>query len=168
MTFDLPSAERRLRSASRLVFYSMWLLFAIAGALTMVVRHSVPARTGSLWVLGCAVVAFLLSFALRDVVQKVGRRNTEDQIVREVQTFLEREPLPVRHPVPVQRAASQAPRPADDIFVTPGSAGFAPLKGAAAYSVPAGDPVVFDAFPSRPAAVRWDFHAVLPPVRPNH
>jgi hypothetical protein len=92
MTFDLSIAERRLRNAVRLSFYSMWLLFAVAAALTMIVPHSVPGRTGSLWILGCAVLALMLSFALRDVVRKVGHRNTEDQIVRDVQTFLERQP----------------------------------------------------------------------------
>jgi hypothetical protein len=168
MIFDLPIAERRLRNAARLVFYSMWLLFAIAAALTMIVRHSVPARTGSLWILGCAVLAFVVSFALRDLVRKVGQRNTEDQIVRDVQTFLERQPaVPVGQSAPAKAAASQEARPAGDAFVPSRSADFVPLKGAAAYRTPAADPVVFDAFPSRgPVAVRMDFHAVLLP-RPN-
>jgi hypothetical protein len=169
MTFDLPIAERRLRNASRLIFCGMWLLFAIAAVLTMIVRHGVPAPTGSLWILGCAVLAFMLSFALRDVVRKVGHRNTEDQIVRDVQTFLEREPvLPARRPAPAKAAVSQTTSPAGDAFVPSRPADFVPLKGAAAYCMPASDPVVFDAFPSRePFAAGMDFHAVPLPVMPN-
>jgi hypothetical protein len=46
--------------------------------------------------------------------------------------------------------------------------GFVTLKGAAAYSTPAGDPVVFDAIPSHDSAsVRMDFYAVLLPVLHN-
>jgi len=166
MTLDLPITERRLRNAARLSFYSMWLLFAVAAALTMILRHSVSARTGSLCILGCAVLALMLSFALRDVVRKVGHRNTEDQIVRDVQTFLERQPGPssVQQSVPDRAAASQTTSPPGDGFAPSRSAHFVPLKGAAAYRTPAADPVVFDALPSRaPVAVRTDFYPVLRP-----
>jgi hypothetical protein len=146
----------------------MWLLFVIAAGLMIVVRRSVPARTGSIWILGCAVLAFMLSFALRDVVRKVGHRNTEDKIVNDVKTFLEREPAPlVAHPRPKIAAVSRTEGPTGDAFVPSKSAGFMPLKGAA-FRTPTGEPVVFDAFPSRePVAFRMNFYAVLMPVRPN-
>jgi hypothetical protein len=109
----------------------------------------------------------MLSYALRDVVRKLVRRNTEDQIVKDVKSFLERQPAgPIERPAPVKAAvdstaASQSAVPAK-------SAGFVPLKGAAAYRMPTGDPVVFDTIPPRDAvAVRTDFYAVLMPVVHN-
>jgi len=166
MSFNLPIAEQRLKNTARLVQHSMWLLFFIAAGLMIVVRRSVPVRTGSIWILGCAVLAFMLSFALRDVVRKVGQRNTEDRIVKDVRTFLESEPAhEERRPKP---ALSQAAAPAADALLPTRSAGFVPLKGAAAYSKSAGEPAVFDAFPSRETvAFKADFYAVLVPVRPN-
>jgi hypothetical protein len=144
----------------------MWLLFLIAASLMMIVRRSVPARTGSIWILGCAVLAMALSFALRDVVRKVGHRNTEDKIVRDVKNFLTRPSLPDGQPAPTKAAASQAAKAASDAFVPSRSAYFVPLKGAANYRTPAADPVVYDAFPSRgPLGVRTDFYGVLPPVK---
>jgi len=143
----------------------MWLLFLIAAGLMVVVRRSIPARTGAVWILGCAILAFMFSFALRDLVRKVGHRNTEDRIVKDVKTFLEREPAsPVLRPAPVKAAVSGA---SGDPFVPSKSAGFIPLQGAAVYLTSAGDPVVFDAFPSRESiAIRMNFSAVLLPVRP--
>jgi len=166
MTFDLPIAERRLRNATRFISYSMWLLFGIAAALMIIVRRSAPARTGSFWILGCAVLAFVLTFALRDVVRKLVQRNTEDKIVRDVHTFLETQPaLPAGQPAPVKVAVSQTAGSAGDAFVPSRSADFVPLKGAAPYPrTPAADPVVYDAFPScGTVAVRMDFDAVLLP-----
>jgi len=169
MTFDLPIAERRLRNTAKLVHQSMWLLFFIAAGLMMVVRRSVPARTGTIWILGCAVLAFMLSFALRDLLRKVGHRNTEDRIVKDVKFFLEREPAhEVRRPRPAIAPISEPAKPAGDAFVPSKSADFVPLKGAAAYRTSSGEPVVFDAFPSREAvAFKMDFYAVLMPVRPS-
>jgi hypothetical protein len=165
MSFDLPVAERRLKNTARLVQHSMWLLFFIAAGLMMVLRRSVPARTGSIWVLGCAVLAFMLSFALRDVVRKVGHRNTEDKIVKDVKTFLESEPA---HEEKRKPATIQAAAPAADACQPSKSAGFVPLKGAAVYSKSIGEPVVFDAFPSRETvAFKMDFYAVLQPVALN-
>jgi hypothetical protein len=112
MTFDLPIAEQRLRNTARLAHQGMWLLFLIAAGLMIVVGRSAPARTGSIWFLSCAVLAFMFSFALRDVVRKVGHRNTENRIVRDVKIFLEREPaLPVRQPAakPGPPACNRAP-----------------------------------------------------------
>ena len=167
MTFDLPIAERRLRNTARSIHQSMWLLFPIAAGLMVVVRRGAPARNGSIWILGGAVLAFMLSFALRDVVRKIGRRNTEDKIVKDVKTFLERQPAPpVVQPVPAKAAVSRTASPVGG--VPSKSAGFVPLKGAAAYRTPAGDPVVFEAFPSHESiAIRMDFHAVLLPVLHN-
>lgn len=167
MTFDPPIAERRLRNTARSIHQSMWLLFPIAAGLMVVVRRGAPARNGSIWILGGAVLAFMLSFALRDVVRKIGRRNTEDKIVKDVKTFLERQPAPpVVQPVPAKAAVSRTASPVGG--VPSKSAGFVPLKGAAAYRTPAGDPVVFEAFPSHESiAIRMDFHAVLLPVLHN-
>ena len=170
MTFDLLIAERRLKNTSRLVHQGMWLLFPIAVGLMIIVRRSAPARTGSVRILVCAVLAFMLSFALRDVLRKVGRRNTEDKIVHDVKSFFERQPAsPVSKskPAPEEVAVSHTASPAS--AVPSRSAGFIPLKGAAAYRTPAADPVVFDAFPSRECVgVRTDFYAVLLPVLHNY
>jgi hypothetical protein len=109
----------------------------------------------------------MLSFALRDVVRKIGRRNTEDKIVKDVKIFFERQPAPpIVQPVPAKAVVSRTASPVSD--VPSKSAGFVPLKGAAAYRTPAGDPVVFEAFPSHESvAVRMNFHAVLLPVLHN-
>ncbi|MGA3042926.1 MAG: hypothetical protein ABSF54_19275 [Bryobacteraceae bacterium] len=167
MTFDLHNAEQKLKNTSRLVQQSMWLLFAIAFGLIVVVGRSAPARTGSVWFFACAVFAFMFSFVLRDIVKKVGHRNTEDQIVKDVKVFLEREPdLPVRHTALPKVAESG---PAEPTNPTPSrSAGFVFLQGAVAYCTPCADPVVFDAFPSRESVhVKTDFYAVLLPVVHN-
>jgi hypothetical protein len=143
----------------------MWLLFLTAAVLMFILRRSAPARLGSIWILGCAVLALMLSFALRDVVKKLVRRNTEDRIVKDVKTFLERQPAAPAGPPAPAKAACVTGAPAGDPFLPAKSAGFVALKDAAAYSTPAGDPVVFDAFPSRESvAVKMDFYAVLLPV----
>ncbi|MGA3078395.1 MAG: hypothetical protein ABSG56_32540 [Bryobacteraceae bacterium] len=166
MSFDLPIAEQRLKNTARLAHQSMWLLFLIAAGLMIVVRRSAPARTGSIWFLGCAVLAFMFSFALRDFVRKVGHRNTENKIVRDVKVFLETEPavLVRQHPLaPVKAAASD---PADG--VPSRSAGFVSLNGGATYRTPTADPVVFDAIPLHESvAVPTQFFAVLLPVMTN-
>jgi len=66
----------------------MWLLFPIAAGLLMTVRRQVPARTGSIWILGCAVLACMLLLVLRDVVRKARRRSAEDKIVNDLKTYL--------------------------------------------------------------------------------
>jgi hypothetical protein len=164
MSFASPLAEQRLRNTSRLVYQGMWLLFLIAAGLMIIVRRSVPARIGSIWILGCAVLAFMLSFALRDAVRKVGHRNTEDRIVKEVKSFLQSQPAPtVAKHAPANRTASPA------AGVPSGSAGFVPLKSSAPYRTPAGEPVVFDAFPSRESvAIKMDFYALEPRVLNNY
>ena len=169
MTFDLTTTEQKLRSTARLAHQSMWLLFLIAAGLMLVVRRSAPVRTGSAWILGCAVLAFLFSFALRDVVKKLGHRNTESRIVRDVKVFLESEPaLPVMPPLTVVAnvVAGDSPIPADD--VPSKAADFVEVDDAASYCVPAADPVVFDAMPLRaPVAFQAQFFAVLLPVVTN-
>jgi hypothetical protein len=169
MTLDSPISEQRLRNAARWIFYSTWLLFAIAAVLTVLVRHSVPARAGSLWIFGCAVVAFGLSFALRDAVRKAGHRNTEDRIVRDVQSFLERQPAePAGQLAADKTVLKETAGLAGDAFVPSKSAGFVPLKGAADLRTPDPGPAVFDAFPTRgPIANPADSLNVIPPAPPN-
>ena len=163
MSFDLPIAERTLKSTARYVQQSMWLLFIVAAAMMFILRRSVPARTGSIWILGCAVLAFILSFALRDVIKKVGHRNTEDRIVKDVQTFLKSEPANEERRVRTAAPAQQAELDLDQLRALK-SADFVPLKGVAVYSAPTGDPVVFDAIPSRESvALKTEFYAVLQP-----
>ena len=162
-------AERTLRNTSRLVNQGMWLLFLVAAALMMILRRSASARTGSLWVLAAAVLAFMASFALRDLLRKVGHRNTENKIVSDVKSFLEREPVTlIERPIQVKAEASPAAVPVGDAFVPSESADFIPLKGAATLGTPDAEPVVFDAFPSREhVTLKMDFYAVLLPVRPG-
>ncbi len=161
MTFELPIAERRLRFTSRMLHQGMWLMLLAAACLLLLVRTNISARTGSLWLVGCGILAFMLSFALRDVVRKVGHRNTEDKLVKEVKTFLEREPTElIERPVVVR-----VERKAEAAASVPGLPGFVALKGVSPYSAPAGDPVVFDAIPAREAVtVKMDLYAVLLPV----
>jgi hypothetical protein len=166
MTLDFPMAERRLKNTARVMQQSMWLLLVIALSLMTIIRHSSNARAGSLWILGCAILAFMLTFALRDVVRKVGHRNTEDKIVNDVKTFLRSEPVVlVARPRAVAPAVSR-PVEMEDEKITPRVAmNFMPLKGAGAYRVPADDLIVFDAIQSRPSvAVRMEFFPVLLPV----
>jgi hypothetical protein len=167
MTTDLPFAARKLKSTERLIHQSMWLLFLTAAVLMVIVRRSAPGRTGSIWILGSAVLVFMVSFALRDFVRKLVRRNTEDQIVKEVKTFLEGQPTGlVERPAPVRVEVS--PTVTAENALPAKAAGFMPLKGATAYYTPAGDPVVFDTIPSHDSApVRMDFYAVLMPVVHN-
>jgi hypothetical protein len=169
MTFDLPIAERKLKHTERFIHQGMWLLFLIAAALMVVLGRSAPARVGSVWMLSCAVLAFMLSFAMRDVVRKLVRRNAEDKIVKDVKTFLEREPVaPVKRPARAEAAGSAKKDAVGDAFLPSKSAGFVSLKGTAAYRTPAGEPVVFDAFPIREhVAVKMNFHAVMLPVMHN-
>jgi len=154
-------AERTLRSTSKLVNQGMWLLFLIACGLMMILRHSATARTGSLWILGLAILGFMASFALRDVLKKVGHRNTENKLVSDVKTFLEMEPV-----APVERAVKPKPAITEVQPATPNKpAGFVPFKDVAPYRTSKGEPVVFDAIPNRePISVKMEFHPVLMPV----
>ncbi len=162
MTLDLPVTERRLKSTARLMHQSMWLLFAVAAGLMVVVRRSGMVRTGSIWMLGCAVLAFMLSFALRDMVRKVVRRNTEDKLVKDVKNYLQKEPVgPVVQAAPARTAASGP----DEEFVPGRANDFLRLKEIAPRGQGA-DLVVFDAIPAREStSVRLDFYPVLLPVR---
>jgi len=168
MTIDLPIAERRLKNTARLMQQGMWLLFLIAAGLMLVVRHNSGVRIGSMWMLGCAVLAIMVWFGLRDVLKTLVRRNAEDRIVKEVKTFLQRQDLaPVERNVPVQEAAAQEPVRRSDGFMPTGAADFVELRSTA-LNQPQPDLVVFDAFPARePADFQMHFHAVLQPVLPN-
>ena len=165
MSFDLPIAERKLKNTQRLLHQGMWLLFLVAAALMVVLRRNAPARIGSLWILGAALLAFMLSFALRDVVRKLVRHNTEDKIVKDVKNFLEREPGAPLVYMATQKGAIRQPRTAVEVPLK--AAGFIELKGAR-FSTPAGEPVVFDAFPSRePVVFKTNLYPVLMPVLPH-
>lgn len=163
MTFPLPIAEQTLKNTARYLQQSMWLLFVIAAGMMIIVRRSVPARTGSIWILGCGILAFMLSFALRDVIRKVGHRNTEDRIVKDVRNFLESEPAhEERRPKPM---IAQPAVPSGANVIPLKSADFVALKGAALFNTPAGEPVVFDAIPARESvSFKMNFYAVLQPA----
>lgn len=164
MSIASSLVEQRLRNTSRMVYQGMWLLFVIAAVLLFIIRRNVPLQIGSVWILGCAVVAFMLSFALRDAVRKVGHRNTEDRIVKEVKSFLQSQTAPT---VAKRPPENQAAGPSSG--VPSGSAGFVPLKSATPYRTPAGEPVVFDAFRSRESiAIKMDFYALEPRVLNNY
>lgn len=134
-------ADEGLRKAGHSVRKAVWLFVFVAAAVIIIFVRGVPQRTASLWILGSAVLAFLLSHALRSVVRQVGQRHTEDKLLRDVRVFLENQPAPPK-PVP-------APQPtrAADPFVPSGHAGFVPLKSIADFRTRAADPVVFDIFP---------------------
>src|SRR5579862_2620738 len=140
MTLDLPTSERRLKNTARLMHQSMWVLLVISVSLMLIVRRAGAVHTGSIWILSCAVLAFMLSFALRDAVRKVGHRNTEAKLVKEVKSFLQTEPVAVAAPVKV--AVNQAVLQTDELPI-PGRADFAPAKGINPRE-PESDLVVFD------------------------
>ncbi|HLY18186.1 MAG TPA: hypothetical protein VKR61_13230 [Bryobacteraceae bacterium] len=141
--------------------HSVWLLFIIAAGLILVVRGGGTLRTGSIWVLGCAVLAFIFSFALRDAVRKMGHRNTEDRLVNDVKHYLQAEPA-----APATAPAVAALQPAGcpgDAFVPTKAADF--VQERAAELILDADLVVFDAFPVRKSTcVRWSAGAVLVPA----
>jgi len=167
MTIDLPIAERRLKNTARLMQQGMWFLFLIAAGLMLVVRHNAGLRMGSMWMLGCAVLAIMVSFGLRDVMKTLVRRNTEDRIVKEVKSFLQQQGMaPVEPKVAVREAVAQAPV-RNDGCMPKGSADFVALRSTAP-NQPQPDLVVFDAFPARESAsFQMRFHPVLQPVLPN-
>jgi hypothetical protein len=167
MGFNPLTAERGLKSTTRWLHQGTWLLLLSGAGLIFVVRGS-AGRTGVLWILGCALLGLVLSLALRDVLRKLGRRNTEDKLVKDVKVFLEGQPADeTAPPKPARATAIPAPDP-------PGALGssqpadFVPLSDVAPDGAPAGLPVVFDVFP-RPEtfAFKKDFHAVVAPVKPN-
>lgn len=163
MSFELPIAVGKLKNTERLVHQGMWLLLLIAGALMLMVRRSAPGSSGAFWILGCAVLVFMLSFALRDAVRKLMHRYTEDKIVKDVKTFLEREPAPPMQPAISRVVVSRPEEPVNDTPLL--TAGFISLKEGASFGAQPGDPVVFDTFPARESvAVKMDFYAVLLPV----
>lgn len=168
MTFDSLIAERKLKTTAQFMQQSMWLVFLIAPGLLMIVRRSGLVRTGSMWMLGCTVLAFMLSFALRDAVRKIGHRNTEDKLVKEVKTYLESAPsVPVAPPAPPRAAVSQPVGRMGDAFVPCRAADFLPPQSVAPRAPGAGL-AVFDAMPARDSiGVRLDYYAVLLPVRPT-
>lgn len=164
MTLDLPTSERRLKNTARLMHQSMWVLLVISVSLMLIVRRAGAIHTGSIWILSCAVLAFMLSFALRDVVRKVGHRNTEAKLVKEVKSFLQTEPVAAA--TPVKGGVSQPIAHTDEISI-PARADFAPSKGITPRAQEP-DLVVFDAIPARaPISVRVNFYPVLLPVVPN-
>jgi len=163
MTFAMPLAEQKLKESARVMQSGMWLLFLAAIALAVMVRRSGSMRSASIWILGCAVLAFLVSFALRDMLRKIGHRHTENKLVDEVKTYLRTAPaIPV---IPIRNKPEVVSRPVEDCVPARANE-FLQLKDAAV-RMPATDLVVFDAIPVRDnVTVRTDFYAILLPVRP--
>lgn len=155
-------AERTLRSTSRLVNQGMWLLFLVATALMVIVRRSSAVRTGSIWILGCAVLALMASFALRDLVRKAGHRNTENRIVHDVKTFLESEPAVRFEPRVIAK-----PAPVEEEILKPvAQADFIPMQGVTLYSTSEGEPVVFEEIHTRHTlGFKFDLFPVLAPMK---
>jgi len=168
MTLDLPFAERRLKSTARLMHQSMWLLFLIAAGLMVAVRRSGTVRAGSVWVLSAAVLIFMLSFVLRDVVRIISHRNTEDKLVKEVKNFLQREPVwPVAQAAPAAAAVTEPATRPEEEPVPCRAADFIQPKGARP-CVQEPDLAVFDAIPAHDSmGVRSNFYPVLLPIMPN-
>jgi len=168
MTIDTPIAERKLKNTARLMQQGMWLLFLIAAGLMLVVRHNAGVRIGSTWMLGAAVLAIMVWFGLRDVVKTLVRRNTEDRIVNDVKTFLQRQENTPVEPRPAAReAAAQPPVRHSDGFMPNSAADFVEMRSTA-HSQPQPDLVVFDAFPARGSdTFQMRFHAILQPVLAN-
>ena len=92
MTFDLLIAERRMKRIVWVVHHSTWPLSAIAASLMLTAGSSAISHRLSLWLLGYALVALVLSMALRRVARRLVQRNVEDQIVKDLRTFFQVEP----------------------------------------------------------------------------
>ncbi|MGO4880289.1 MAG: hypothetical protein ACLP59_05645 [Bryobacteraceae bacterium] len=159
--------ERTLRNTSRLVNQGMWILFVISAALMIVLRRNSTSPSGPFWILGFAVLGFMALIVLRDFARKAGHRHTENKIVNDVKTFLEREPVAdlTARPMTRKLAAVSSVDPADTL-VPSKQAGFVELRGAFMRCTPDAEPVVFDAIPSHQSAPKQtEFYAVLMPVR---
>jgi hypothetical protein len=168
MTLPFPLAYRKIKNPTRLMQQGVWLLLVIAVALLVVLRMSGNLGSGSLWILGCSVVAFLLAVALRDVMRKLGHRNTESKIVHDVKAFLEAQP-PVefrRHLVEAAPISRMESREEERSAPVPSQATcFMPMAGELRHREPGDDLVVFDAIPAHPGiGVRMNFYPVMTPV----
>jgi len=166
MTFDLPS-ERRVRGTTRWMHQAMWLLFAVFMALMVLARRDGAMSGESFWIPSVVLLAFMLSLTLRDLKRIAGHRNTEDKLVNEVKTFLQKES--VRAPEAsrqTETAASVTASASEDCNKVPREAAqFVLAEEPIGFREPCGDLAVFDAFPSRRlAGVKTRFHAVLQPV----
>jgi len=173
MSWDAPVAERRLKHTTRWMHQSAGLLLLITAGLMLVLRHNNAIRIGSLWLVGGAVLAFMLSFALKDLIRKLGYRATEERIIKDLQTYMhgslgsapvaqndERQPEP-----PQPQAVSQAVGHAGDAFVPCRAAAFLVLRDSKPLPVTSEDLVVFDAIPPlRSVEIRMNLFAVLMPV----
>jgi len=173
MTWDAPVAEQRLKHTTRWMHQAAGLLLLITAGLMLALRHNNAIRVGSLWLIGGAVLAFMLSFALRDVIRKLGYKATEDRIIRDLKTYMHGhlETAPVVHndkqqaePPQPQAAIQTVVRPGD-AFVPTRAATFLELKSSMPLPRPSEDLVVFDAMPPRNSVeLKMDLFAVLLPV----
>jgi len=165
MTLDLMMTERRLKITSRLMYQGMWVLCVVA-ALMLLVRRSGAGRIGSLWMFGMALLIFMISFAMRDVMRKIGHRNTENKLVDEVKSYLQNQPAqPVEQPEPVRAVQLEPASQPEEACVPNQAAGFVPLPGSFLSGNSADELAVFDSIPSRDRVTfAAQFHAVLEPV----
>ena len=168
MTNPFPMPSRSLKNPGRLMQQGVWLLAIIALSLLLVMRHSGNLGSGSFWIVGCAVGAFLLSLTLRDAARKLGHRSTEDKIVKDVKNFLENQPaLEVHPPAPVARPVVVAKSAEEVEEVIPRQAtNF--LSMSSDTQIPSDDLVVFDVIrPAVPVQVHMNFFPVMAPVMSN-
>lgn len=166
MTTAFPFPTRKIKNPARLMQQGVWLLLVIAVSLLVIMRTSGTLGKGSLWILGCAVAAFLLSLTMRDVVRKLGYRNTQDKIVKDVKTFLETQPpLEVRQPVYRTPAVIAEVREEAEELIPRQATSFATMVRELTLHTPSDDLVVFDAIsPRTPIALHMDFYPVMTPV----
>jgi len=173
MTWDAPVAEQRLKHTTRWMHQTAGLLLLITAGLMLALRHNNAIRVGSFWLIGGAVLAFMLSFALKDVIRKLGYRATEERIIKDLKTYMHGhiETAPVVHndepqtePPQPQGVIQTVVRPGD-AFVPTRAATFLELKKSMPLLGPGEDLVVFDAMPPRRSAeLKMDLFAVLMPV----
>jgi hypothetical protein len=149
------------------------LLLLISAGLMLALHRSNAIRVGSLWLIGYAVLGFMLSFALRDVIRRLGHRATEERIIRDLRTYMHGRlgAAPVVHndkrqtEPPQPQAAIQTVVLPGDAFVPCRAAAFLELRDSKPLRVTSEDLVVFDAIPPlRSVEIRMNLFAVLMPV----
>ncbi|MGA2131691.1 MAG: hypothetical protein ABSH50_05190 [Bryobacteraceae bacterium] len=169
MTIPFPLSSRKIKNPARLMQQGVWLMLIVAVSLLLILRRSGTLGGGSLWILGLAVVAFLGTLAMRDVMRRLGHRNTEDKLVKDVKAFLETQPpIEFRQRAYVAPPASRAQSHDEEQDLVPRPATNFVASRELAHRAPGDDLVVFDAMQPRVCVeLRVELYPVLAPVVAN-
>jgi len=172
MSLDVSLDGQRFKNTTAFLHRAAGPSLMIAAGLMVALNRNNAVRISSPWVLACAVVGLILSFALRDVTGRLGHKATEDRILKEVIAYLHGNtetapaasvaPSEGREAAPSQTAAAL---PANNCMPRQ-AAGFLAWQQNPPVRLASQDLVVFDAMPPRRSIeLKIDLFAVLMPVR---